>query len=141
MFIGQTGGDAADQLRERVADGATIGDCQRACSDRAPCGLFDEVPTGERGRVGGDTGADRELGVARLDPRKHAGQQRRWLADVPGDDVDQRLGPCRVGLMFGPESVRPGAIEDLAGLPAVARRSALRAPPRAAARPPVPDQG
>ncbi len=140
-FIGQAGGDAADQLREWVADGATIGDRQRACGDRAPCRRFDEVPAGERGGAGGDTGADRELGVAGLDARERAGQQRRGLSDVAGDDVDQRLRPRRVGLVFGPESARPGAIEDLAGLPPVTARSARRAPPRAAARPPGRDQG
>ena len=47
---------------------------------------------------------------------ERAGQQRGRLPDVPGDDVDQRLRPCGVGVMFGAESARPGTIEDLAGL-------------------------
>jgi hypothetical protein len=36
--------------------------------------------------------------------------------DVPGDDVDQRLKPCGVGVVSGAESARPGAIEELAGV-------------------------
>ena len=140
-FIGQTGGDTGDQLREWVLDVTTIGDCQRAGSDREPCRAFDEVPTSERDGVGGDRGANPKLGVAGLDPRERAGQQCRWLPYVPRDDVDQRLGPRSVGLTFGPEPFRPGAIEDLTGLPAVTHDQLCRAPPRAAAPLPVPDQG
>ena len=113
---GQTRCDTGEQLRKWVPDVATIDDGQRARGDRAPCGLFDEVSTGERRGVGGDTRPDRDLGVAGPDARERAGQQRGGLPDVPGDDVDQRLRPCGVGVMFGAESARPGAIEDLAGL-------------------------
>ena len=84
-----------------------------------PSRRLDEVPAGERGGAGGDTGADRELDVAGLDEFERAGQQRRRLPDVPGDDVDQRLRPRRAGLVFGAKSARTGPIEDLAGLPQV----------------------
>ena len=65
----------------------------------APCGLFDEVATGERRGVGGDTRAGRRARCRSAPIRgQRAGQQRRGLPDVPGDDVDQRLGPCGVGV-------------------------------------------
>ena len=118
-FSGQASGDTADELREWVVDVATIGDCDHACGDRAPCLRFDEVAAGERGGAGGDRGAGRELDVAGLDELERAGQQRRRLPDVPGDDVDQRFRPRRAGLVFSAKSARTGPIEDLAGLPQV----------------------
>jgi hypothetical protein len=62
---------------------------------------------------------DRDLGVAGPDARERGGQQRGGLPDVPGDDVDQRLNPCGVGVVSGTESARPGAIEELAGVRSV----------------------
>ena len=116
MLTGQTCCETGEQLRKWVPDVASIDDCQRAGGDRVARGLFDEVSTGERRGVGGHTHPGRHLGVAGPDARERAGQQGRGLPDVPGDDVDQRLRPCGVGVMFVAESTRPGAIEDLSGL-------------------------
>jgi hypothetical protein len=114
--ISHTGGDTVDQLCEWLSDFATIHDGQRFSGDRASCGLVDEVSAGEQDGVAGDAAPHGQLGVTEPDPRERSGQERRRFPEVAGNDVDQRLRPCRVGVMVGAESLRPGAFEEFSSL-------------------------
>ena len=113
---GQPRGDTGDERRDRVRDTAAICNRDRAGGDRASGWLVDQIGTGEGHEVGGDAGADRQLGVVGLDSLEGGGQLGDGLAHVPGNDVDQRLGPCRVRLMSSCEAVPLGAAEHVVRL-------------------------
>ena len=140
VFTGQARGDTGEQLRKWVPDAATIDDCQRAGGDRAPCGLVDEVSTGERRGVGGDTRPGRRLGVAGPDAlrarrpaaRRAPGRSRRRCGSAPPSMRRRRHVRCRVR--------SPGRDRGSRGPAARDRRRARPAPPRGAARTPVPDR-
>ena len=95
------GGDTVDQLRSGSRTSATINDRQRFSGNRASCRLVDEASAGEQDGVGGDAGPT----ASSVLPSQPAGAPRPGAPQVPevaGDDVDQRLRPCRVGVTVEP---------------------------------------
>ena len=116
VLTGQTRCDTGEQHRKWVPDAATIDGRQRARGDRAPCGLFDEVTTGERHGDGGDTHPGRHLGVAGLErgsaPASNAAGSRTFPATMwINASVHAASASCSV-----PSPLARAAIEDLAGL-------------------------
>ena len=119
LAVSHTGGDTVDQLGERLRDFATVHDGQRFRGEHAPCRPVGEVSAGQQHGVGGDAGPHRQLGVTEPDPPERSGQERRRFPDVAGNDVDQRLRPCRAGVLVRVESRCPGALEEVSSLRSV----------------------